>query len=226
MKKEITLVIFLVSIFHFSFSQCDKIKTLIPEPDFCYENSLFKGYCACFKSGMQSFAIYKGKKKPFMVILPKDDSLSTYATWVKNYNKQIAAYDLVFIQMALRAWRVKERYLGFKTLPSGLGYKIKEEGNGKQLEKGMMVEVHYRGYLEDGTVFDDSYRRGKPFRFVLGKGQVIKGWDEGLLYFKEGSKGTLLIPPALGYGERGVPGVIPPNATLFFDIEVLKAYKP
>ena len=105
---------------------------------------------------------------------------------------------------------------------SGLEYVEVEAGTGKAAEVGQRVSVHYTGSLTDGTVFDSSYNRGHPLTFELGIGQVIAGWDEGIGLMKEGGKATLTIPPNLGYGERGAGGVIPPNATLIFEVELVK----
>ena len=96
-----------------------------------------------------------------------------------------------------------------------------EAGTGAQAEAGKTVSVHYEGKLLDGTVFDSSYKRGTPIDFKLGVGQVIKGWDEGIALMKVGGKAQLNIPPELGYGARGAGGVIPPNATLAFDVELV-----
>lgn len=96
-------------------------------------------------------------------------------------------------------------------------------GEGKEAQPGMRIVVHYTGKLEDGTVFDSSVTRGQPFSFVLGEGRVIAGWEQGFAGMKVGGKRTLTIPPHLGYGERGAGGVIPPNATLVFDVELLDA---
>ena len=93
-------------------------------------------------------------------------------------------------------------------------------------EKHMQVSVHYQGRLEDGTIFDDSHKRGEPITFTLGKGQVIKGWDQGIEGMAVGEKRTLTIPPELGYGEQGAGDVIPPNATLIFDVELVAASIP
>jgi len=110
------------------------------------------------------------------------------------------------------------------TLPSGLRYLDHIEGTGEVAVAGKEVSVHYSGYLADGTKFDSSHDRGTPFMFVLSQGRVIKGWDEGVAGMKKGGKRTLIIPPELGYGERGAGGVIPPNATLMFEVELLDIF--
>lgn len=104
---------------------------------------------------------------------------------------------------------------------SGLEYKEIEAGTGAQAQAGKTVRVHYTGRLQNGQVFDSSVTRGEPIEFRLGVGQVIKGWDEGIALMKEGGKAQLIIPPELGYGQRGAGGVIPPNATLVFDVELV-----
>lgn len=104
---------------------------------------------------------------------------------------------------------------------SGLQYVDLVKGTGREAHVGETASVYYTGWLKDGTKFDSSVDRGQPFQFRLGAGQVIKGWDEGVVGMNVGSKRKLTIPPHLGYGARGAGGVIPPNATLVFDVESL-----
>jgi FKBP-type peptidyl-prolyl cis-trans isomerase FkpA len=107
------------------------------------------------------------------------------------------------------------------TTASGLVFEELVVGTGNAAASGQKVSVHYTGWLTNGTKFDSSKDRGEPFVFPLGKGHVIKGWDEGVAGMKVGGKRKLTIPPALGYGARGAGGVIPPNATLVFEVELL-----
>jgi len=111
---------------------------------------------------------------------------------------------------------------GFQQTKSGLRYNISEKGNGSKAVSGKNIKVHYKGQLVDGTVFDSSFKRNEPIEFTLGIGQVIKGWDEGLLLLSVGDKARFVIPSNLAYGESGAGGVIPPNANLIFDVELME----
>ena len=111
---------------------------------------------------------------------------------------------------------------GAKETPSGLKYIITEQGSGPKPQQGQIVSVHYAGYLTNGQKFDSSFDRNQPIEFPIGKGRVIKGWDEGIMLLNVGTKAKLIIPPELGYGRSGAGGVIPPNAVLIFDVELLE----
>src|SRR5262245_20091415 len=108
------------------------------------------------------------------------------------------------------------------TTDSGLKYTELKVGEGTEAKAGNVVEVHYTGWLSNGKKFDSSVDRGEPFSFTLGKGMVIKGWDEGVAGMKVGGKRKLIIPSKLAYGEKGAGNVIPPNAELTFEVELLK----
>ena len=124
-------------------------------------------------------------------------------------------------ERAEKAAELEKYAAGFESTDSGLRYQIIQKGNGTKAEKGKTVSVHYKGSLTDGTVFDSSYKRNAPIDFALGMGQVIAGWDEGISLLNVGSKARFVIPSDLGYGARGAGGVIPPDATLIFDVELM-----
>lgn len=117
--------------------------------------------------------------------------------------------------------KMEQLAAGFDKTESGLRYKMIQKGDGKRAEAGKTVSVHYEGSLENGKVFDSSYPRKKPIEFKLGIGQVIEGWDEGIALLQVGDKARFVIPSDLGYGPSGAGGVIPPNATLIFDVELM-----
>lgn len=128
----------------------------------------------------------------------------------------IAAFGLYFFSNTFQKDNVN--------LPAGskLKVEVKQEGSGQTAENGNEVSVHYTGRLKDGTKFDSSLDRGTPFVFTLGAGQVIKGWDQGILGMRAGEKRLLTIPPELGYGGQGTPGgPIPPDSTLLFEVELV-----
>ena len=115
----------------------------------------------------------------------------------------------------------KETSIPSVEIAPGLTYQQLEQGNGEKPQAGDTVSVHYAGTLEDGTEFDNSFKRGQPIQFSLGTGQVIKGWDLGIAELSVGEKGILTISPELGYGAHGAGGVIPGNATLVFEVELV-----
>jgi peptidylprolyl isomerase len=117
--------------------------------------------------------------------------------------------------------RIEQTLPGAQKTPSGIYYKTTAEGNGGKANRGNYVTVHYTGLLLDGTVFDSSQNR-EPLEFQAGRGMVIKGWDEMVLDMKQCEKRTFVLPPELGYGARGAGGVIPPNAHLLFEVELIK----
>ncbi|WP_456314173.1 peptidylprolyl isomerase [Pseudomonas shirazensis] len=118
--------------------------------------------------------------------------------------------------------KMEQLAAGFDRTESGLRYKMINKGDGKKAEAGKTVAVHYEGSLENGKVFDSSYPRKKPIEFRLGQGQVIEGWDEGIALLQVGDKARFVIPSDLAYGAAGAGGVIPPNATLIFDVELME----
>ncbi|AIY15121.1 MULTISPECIES: peptidylprolyl isomerase [Cellulophaga] len=144
------------------------------------------------------------------------NAVEAFRTFEGSREKRIAE------ERAKKAAELDEISAGFEETASGLRYKIIQKGNGKKAEAGMQVSVHYEGSLISGTVFDSSYKRKEPIDFQVGVGQVIKGWDEGICLLQVGDKARFVIPSDLGYGSAGAGGVIPPNATLIFDVELMK----
>lgn len=130
-------------------------------------------------------------------------------------------YATIIIAIALLTVPMLAQGATKVTKPDGLVMEDVKVGTGAEAKAGQKVSVHYTGWLTNGTKFDSSVDRGRPFEFNLGGGQVIKGWDEGVAGMKVGGKRKLTIPPQLGYGARGAGAVIPPNATLVFDVELL-----
>ena len=143
------------------------------------------------------------------------DAVAAFNSFNQLAQKRIEA------QKAKQAEELDKVSAGFQQTNSGLRYQIIQEGAGQQAVSGQTVSVHYKGQLLDGTVFDSSYKRQQPIDFVLGQGQVIPGWDEGLSLLKVGDKARFVIPSDLAYGSRGAGGVIPPDAALIFDVELV-----
>lgn len=146
----------------------------------------------------------------------KWNAIEAFRTFEGSREKRLAE------EKARTAAELDKFSAGFSETPSGLRYQMIQKGNGKQATKGAKVSVHYKGQLTNGLVFDESYKRKQPIDFTLGIGQVIEGWDEGILLLQEGDKARFVIPSNLGYGSRGAGGVIPPDATLIFDVELMK----
>ena len=143
------------------------------------------------------------------------DGVAAFNSFEAERLEKIAAERLA------QAEALKEITQGFDVTESGLYYRIDVNGVGETPQKGATVSVHYKGELLDGTVFDSSYKRNSPIEFSLGVGQVIPGWDEGIALLNKGAKATLIIPSDLAYGAAGAGGVIPPNATLKFTVELV-----
>lgn len=145
----------------------------------------------------------------------KWNAIEAFRTFEGSREKRIAEQK----RMAEEA--MEKLAAGFSKTESGLRYQMIQKGSGTQAEKGKTVSVHYEGSLENGQVFDSSFKRKQPIEFKLGVGQVISGWDEGIALLKVGDKARFVIPSHLGYGSQGAGGVIPPDATLIFDVELM-----
>lgn len=204
-----------------SFSQCETCIENKDENSFCYQNENFEGYCILFTDGSPTIKLSKGKKSKTIPVT-SSYTLKDLVTLSQNKKLKISAQDMLFIQEGLKVWVLESRKLGYEYTDTGLGIKMLKQGDGALPKKGQRVKVHYTGYLENGKKFDSSVDRDQPFAFNVGQGRVIDGWDEGVVKLNIGSKALLKIPPKLAYGSRGAGGAIPPNATLYFEIEVLE----
>ena len=167
-------------------------------------------------SGQQAMAAVVTTPQPQIVVKTE------VAASLNQSNSLLAEATIPDAPATIAGNNMAENTEKIETTPSGLKYVELKEGTGAEPKTGQTVVVHYTGTLENGTQFDSSRDRGSPFEFKIGVGQVIKGWDEGVGTMKVGSRRKLIIPPDLGYGARGAGGVIPPNATLVFDVELLK----
>jgi len=162
-----------------------------------------------------------------ITIIRSSDRISKIKSQIKESNQKIIdKVNAEKIEEAKKASEaMKKLTKGATKTESGLAYFMIKEGEGAQANPGQIVSVHYTGKLADGTKFDSSYDRNAPIEFPLGEGRVIPGWDEGISLLKVGGKATFIIPPHLAYGEKGAGGVIPPNATLIFDVELMGVKK-
>lgn len=188
--------------------------------DFCFSDASYGGKCAAFFDDKPYF-LFKKKKKPIEV--PIDSIFLTKEYYMKiasDKKLKLSAVDMLFLQEALSTWSGVKMTIGYEMSESGLGIKWLKKGQGDLPVKGRNVTVHYTGYLLDGSKFDSSVDRGTPFTFQIGVGKVIKGWDLAIMQMPVGTKAFVLIPPVLGYGSRNL-GVIPPESTLIFEVEVL-----
>jgi hypothetical protein len=220
-------------------AQCE---TCSPVPgeiiDFCFTEAALPGQCASFSEYATHFHFEsKERKKDPVLKLPLPPkgapaSIPFLLSLASDKKLKLGSSDLLFIEHAVNAWLEIDGlanwdpavvFSGYTLLPSGLAFKPIHVGTGCKPTIGKTVIVHYDGYLADGKKFDSSLDRKKSYRFVLGKGQVIQGWDEGIALMNIGSRYFFRVPPELGYGKKGAGTVIPPDATLYFDVQLLAA---
>ena len=202
----------------------------------CYQDPTLAGKCAMFTEDKGSFYFEDANRKKKQVVeinLPANmaaPSIPYLANLAGDKSLRLTTEDLLFVRDALHNWAQVEAIRnwnatllneGFTITPSGLAYKVLQPGSGDVAQVGQRVKVHYTGYFTDGKKFDSSRDRMQPFVFPLGKGRVIKGWDEGVAMMRPGSRFLFRLPPNLAYGDRGAPGAIPPNSVLYFDVAFL-----
>lgn len=223
MKKILIAALPLMIYGQQALAQCEGCPPAAKRIDYCFTMANVPDKCAQFTTDEEVlyFSGSKKAKKAVPISLPKATDAEGMIQFSKA-NKKLRTEDVLFIQAAVNKWNQEKIDLGYQQTASGLGYKVLEEGKGPKPQPGNRVTVHYRGSLKDGTVFDSSFERGQPVTFPIGVGQLIRGWDEGIPMFQEGSRIMLRIPPELGYGARSA-GSIPPNSVLYFEIEILKA---
>jgi len=206
----------------------------------CYQDGTQPGKCAMFTKDQGSFYFEDANRKKKQVVevqLPANmgtPSISYLSHLAEDKALRLTTEDVLFIRdaihnwlhvEAIRNWNADLNSQGFTITPSGLAYKVLNEGQGASPETGQKVKVHYTGYFTDGKKFDSSRDRMQPFVFPLGKGRVIKGWDEGVAMMRPGARYLFRLPPDLAYGERGAGGTIPPNSVLYFDVAFLSVEK-
>ncbi|WP_340202708.1 peptidylprolyl isomerase [Ascidiimonas sp. W6] len=168
-------------------------------------------------------AIAQGDTIETLEIIRKGAEAEAWDAVANFENFKKSATDRLEAEKKRAEEQMKSIVDGFTKTASGLHYKILEKGSGAKAVKGQNVSVHYEGKLLNGMVFDSSFKRNEPISFNVGTGQVISGWDEGILLLEEGDKARFVIPSHLAYGSRGAGGVIPPDATLIFDVQLVKA---
>lgn len=230
------------TLFMDSYAQGGALKLAYPISAEPYAGSLDEGFAmlaendsAVFITDAKMF-FEKVAKQPMPSKLKEGDKLHFYIKVYEIWNEQELAEMRKQNEEQMRqltserqkmeieelAQYLKENNVKVKPTASGLYYIETQKGSGKKPKAGDKVTVEYEGKTVDGKTFDASKQAGKPFEFVVGQGQVIPGWDEGLMMMGEGAKGKLIVPSNLGYGERGVPPVIPPYSVLIFDVELVK----
>lgn len=238
MRKFLSIFILTILFGQFSYSQCEfchppQGRTI----DYCYQAQDLEGFCAMFKEGQRSFYLENENRKKNQVMevyLPKDLNAGASIQYLKdlgmNKKLKLTTEEILFIYHAVQNWREVEAMRtwnqdlvldGYKINESGLAYKVLRMGTGEKATQGQTAVVHYTGYLLDGKKFDSSRDRKAPFEFSLGRGQVIKGWDEGVAIMPIGSRFVFRLPPDMAYGSREIPNVIPANSTLIFDVELI-----
>ncbi|MCU0450477.1 MAG: FKBP-type peptidyl-prolyl cis-trans isomerase [Bernardetiaceae bacterium] len=231
--KKLTLVLAALLLSRLALAQCNCPAVANFAADFCYQHPAFMGLCAQFKTDGTNFYLQNAGKARALaspasaslaegLYLGQKDSLvlATVLDLAKNPKAKLTAPEALFLQKAWEAWMVELNKTGFQTDASGLGIKLLKEGNGPLPTAGQQVKVHYSGLFENGAKFESSFGQGPPIAFPLGQGRVIKGWDQGIAQLKVGSRAVLRVPAELGYGARG-RGMIPPNATLYFLVEIV-----
>jgi hypothetical protein len=236
---KIALILFSVALGHWApmLGQCNTCAPVSGEIiDFCYTLPEVTNRCASFSEGSPyfHFETRAGKKTVLLKFDLPTNGIGPDSRYLLGLNGgkivDLTTSDILFIQQAVKTWTEIAGITswehsvissGYTLHSSGLAYKVLIPGTGDKPIKGQTMVVHYSGYLEDGTPFDSSINRHQPFRFVLGESRVISGWEEGVALMPIGSRYFFKLPPDLAYGSKGAGDVIPPYATLYFDVQLL-----
>ncbi len=190
----------------------------VTDATLCYTDASYPRLCAAFNEQDAYFTLVRGKKA---LQVPYGAANEAFLlTLAQNKRLRLNALEILFIQRSLDYFKLESRKVGYTYRESGLGIKVVTQGDGETPPQGSSVEVHYTLYLLNGVKVDSSYDRDASFRFDLGRGQVIKGWDEGIAALSVGTTAWLYVPANIGYGERGRTP-IPPNSDLVFQVELL-----